>query len=201
MAPKAVQNVPPQSSLTTATESADPLQRSSLPTAATAESAVAKGPAQDIGEQILDSMRAALDRADSEVHVRLCPPELGTVLVRFRENSERISGLLEVSRDDTRREIERALPDVVRSLQDAGIRVERLEVVSVSPQERDFARGQLSQDAWPQQHKDSGQTHDPFPTTSPTDDGKGGLHYRTGAEEGGGGRPIDTAPGRINLLL
>ncbi len=128
--------------------------------------ATARSPAQSVGEQILDSVRASLDRGDNQVVVRLRPPELGTVLVRFRENGAHITGRLEVSRNDTRQEIEQVLPPVLRNLQQAGIQVEKLEVVVSAQPERDHSGDQLQQDAWPQHQHGSGQDRAPAPAAS-----------------------------------
>jgi hypothetical protein len=163
------------------------------------------GPAEDVaqsvGEQILDSMRASLDRGDNELVVRLHPPELGMVLVRFRENGEQISGLLEVSRSDTRHEIEQVLPPVLRSLQDAGIPMEKLEVVLSGQAERDLARGQPQQDAWPQQHGSS-QDQGSLPPASAAHRHSAGTGYPTGSQEQTDAEwSPDAMRGRINMLL
>lgn len=163
---------------------------------ASAENAI-----QSVGEQILDSMRASLDRGDNELVVRLHPPELGTVLVRFRENGEQISGLLEVSRNDTRHEIEQVLPPVLRSLQEAGIQMEKLEVVLSGQPERDFARGQPQQDARPQQH---GSSPDQgfLPSASAAHSHSTGMGYPTDWEERTDAEwQSDAMRGRINMLL
>lgn len=110
-----------------------------------------KGAAQSVSEQILDSVRASLDRGEQQVVVRLHPPELGSVVMRFGEQNDQIQGVLEVTRSETRHEVEQALPDVLRSLQDHGIQVRRLDV-TVSDQSPGDSNGQpLQQDAWPQQ--------------------------------------------------
>jgi flagellar hook-length control protein FliK len=156
---------------------------------------------QSVGEQILDSMRASLDRGDNELVVRLHPPELGMVLVRFRENGEQISGLLEVSRSDTRHEIEQVLPPVLRSLQDAGIPMEKLEVVLSGQAERDLARGQPQQDAWPQQHGSS-QDQGSLPPASAAHRHSAGTGYPTGSQEQTDAEwSPDAMRGRINMLL
>jgi flagellar hook-length control protein FliK len=161
----------------------------------------AENPTQSVGEQILDSMRASLDRGDNQIIVRLRPPELGTVLVRFRENGEQISGLLEVSRSDTRYEIEQMLPPVLRNLQEAGIQVERLEVVVSGEEERDFAGGQPQQDAWLPQ-RGSSQDRDFAQSAWLAENQKAGESHPTDLEEGprADGPPGGTR-GRINMLL
>jgi hypothetical protein len=166
-----------------------------------AGAAPAESGMQNVGEQILDSMRASLDRGDNELVVRLHPPELGTVLVRFRENGEQISGLLEVSRDDTRHEIEQVLPPVLRGLQEAGIRMEKLEVMLSERPERDFVRGQPGQDAWAQQHGSS-QDQGFLPSTSAAHGHSAGTGNPAGSQEQTDIEWLsDGTRGRINMLL
>ena len=97
-------------------------------TASGMDATTVKNPAQDVSEQILGSMQASLARGDRQLLVRLDPPELGNVVVRFQERGDQVSGVLEVSRDETRLEVEQALPEELRSLQDAGLQVRRPEV-------------------------------------------------------------------------
>lgn len=117
------------------------------------DAAATKSPVQDVGEQILSSVHASLARADKQVQIRLDPPELGSVLVRLTEQGDQIRGFLEVSRDETRREIEQALPQVLKGLQEAGVQVRRLEVVVSDQPDRGVGREPSQQDAWTQQHQ------------------------------------------------
>jgi flagellar hook-length control protein FliK len=98
-------------------------------------------------------------QGDRQVLIRLQPPELGTVLVRFREHGEGLDGTLKVDRTDTRREIEQALPEVVRSLQDAGVGIRRLDVTDSDSSGQDLGRGQSQQDG-SSGHRDAGQDRD-----------------------------------------
>jgi flagellar hook-length control protein FliK len=115
------------------------------------EGPAARGSAQSVSEQIRESLHASLDRGERQVVIRLHPPELGSVLVRFQEQNGQIHGVLEVSRSDTRHEVEQALPQVLRSLQDAGIQIRKFDVTVSGQSEKDPGRQQLHQDAWPQQ--------------------------------------------------
>jgi flagellar hook-length control protein FliK len=114
---------------------------------------------QSVGEQILDSLKASMTQGDRQVLIRLQPPELGMVLVRFREQGELLDGMLQVDRTDTRREIEQALPEVVRSLQDAGIGIRRLDVTDGDSPGQDLGRGQSQQDG-SSGYRDAGQDRD-----------------------------------------
>ena len=84
-----------------------------------------------IGKQILESMHSSLSRqgTDKQISVRLNPPELGKVFIKFHEQDNQITGLLEVSKTQTRTEIEHILPQIVRHLSDSGVNIKRLEVV------------------------------------------------------------------------
>jgi len=81
------------------------------------------------GQQIQASISNSVRREESEVTVRLHPPELGKVLIRLQQQDGQITGLLEFSKAETKAEIQQLLPQLVRNLQDAGIAVKRLDVV------------------------------------------------------------------------
>lgn len=117
-----------------------------------------RGPVHSIADQILDSVRASSTPADRQILVRLDPPELGSIMVRFQEKEGQIAGVLEVTKDQTRQEVEQALPQVVRGLQEAGVLVRRVEVVVADQSEKDMDRDPLPQDAWGQQ-EESRQEH------------------------------------------
>jgi flagellar hook-length control protein FliK len=96
-------------------------------------------------------MHTSLARGEQQIVIRLRPPELGSVIVRFDEQNDQIRGILEVARGEIRHEIERALPEVLRSLQDLGIQVRKLDVTVSDLPQRDAGGQQLHQDAWSQQ--------------------------------------------------
>jgi len=111
----------------------------------------------NIREQILDSVQASLARGEQRLVVRLHPPELGSVVVRFQGGDGQIDATLAVSKAETRYEVEQALPQVVHALQDSGVQIRRFEVVVADEPERDLAKEQTQQEAWPQQ-----QGSDPY---------------------------------------
>jgi flagellar hook-length control protein FliK len=78
------------------------------------------------------SIEGSLRQADTHLTIHLNPPELGRVFIRFQQEQDQITILLEVSKPQTRREIDLALPQIMRSLQDAGVQVRRLEVSAPS---------------------------------------------------------------------
>jgi len=70
-----------------------------------------------------------------------------------------LMGILEVSRSQTRFEIERALPEIIRNLQDCGIQVRRFDVV-LSEQgrsEQEAFGGQSMPNNGRYEHSPSGQ--------------------------------------------
>ena len=88
------------------------------------------GTPSSINEQIIESFRASLHQVDlpRQVTVRLEPPDLGNVLVKFQEQEDRIIGLLEFSKPEIKYEMEQVLPQIIRTLEDCGIQIKKLEV-------------------------------------------------------------------------
>jgi flagellar hook-length control protein FliK len=129
-----------------------------------------------IGKQILESVHSSLSQetGDKQITVHLHPPELGKVLIKFQEQDAQITGVLEVSKTQTRLEIEQALPQITRNLADSGIQVRRLEVVlSESEQSaQQSLKDPLLQDGSFQQHG------------SANSDPSGNDHETTGTNHG-----------------
>jgi flagellar hook-length control protein FliK len=172
------------------------------PAAFAEEGATAKSTSSGVSEQIFDSMRASVARGDSEVTIRLRPPELGSVIVRFQQEGHgEIRGVLEVGKAETRYEIEQALPQVVRGLQDAGVQVRRLEVVVADQPDRDLDKEQLQQDAWSQQQ--GSDQHGDQPQRWPGNVwASDGADYSVSTEYTGNGvSPLAGETDHIDLLL
>ncbi len=120
----------------------------------TSSGSISKG----VGQQIQESVRTSFSQEgqNQQITVQLNPPELGKVLIKFQEQDNQITGLLEVSKAQTRIEIEQALPQIIRDLQDSGIQIKRLDVVLSQGEQpnqgalRDSASGGL-QNGWAQQ--------------------------------------------------
>lgn len=87
--------------------------------------------ASDVGKQILDSIQSSLtgQGINNNITVRLNPPELGNVVIKFQGKETQLTGLLEVSNAQTRTAVEQALPQLVKNLADSGIEIKRLDVV------------------------------------------------------------------------
>ena len=82
-----------------------------------------------LGRQIQESISSSLNQGEQQITIRLNPPELGNVFIKFQTQADEITGTLQVSNAQTRYEVEQALPEVIRNLADSGIEVGRLEVV------------------------------------------------------------------------
>jgi len=109
----------------------------------------------DIGKQILESIHRSLSQEgqDQQITIRLNPPELGKVFIKFNEQDSQIIGLLEVSKPQTRIEIQQALPQIIQNLQDSGIHIKRLEVVLSEGEQagQEALKDQSLQNGWTQQ--------------------------------------------------
>ena len=107
-----------------------------------------------ISEQILESVQSSISQpaGNQQITIRLNPPELGKVLIKFEEQDGQITGLLEVSKTQTRYEVEQALPEIIRSIQDSGVQIRRLEVVLTDQSEQNASKDQTLQDNFLQQH-------------------------------------------------
>ncbi len=101
---------------------------------------------KSVAEQVLESIRASVRPVDTQITIRLNPPELGSVYVRFEQQQDEITGLLQVSKAETRCEIEQALPQIVRSLADSGIQIRQIDVQLEDSPQKQPAQEQLFQD-------------------------------------------------------
>jgi hypothetical protein len=127
--------------------------------------AVSSDKASDIGRQILDSIQSSLPGQgnNNQITVRLNPPELGQVVIKFQEKGTQLTGLLEFSNTQTRTEVEQALPHIIRTLADLGVEIKRLEVVlSNSSQSGNQSQDQSFLNAEHQQHNSANQNNYPF---------------------------------------
>lgn len=115
-------------------------------------------PLRDIAASITEKMLESVHSSSSQeagtqqITLRLNPPELGLVLIKFEEQENQITGLLEVSKAQTRYEVERALPNIIQNLADSGIEIKRLEVMLTNQGEQQSFRDELLQDGFFQQH-------------------------------------------------
>ncbi len=88
-----------------------------------------KGVFDKVGEQLQDSISNSVKQGQSELTVRLNPPELGRVIIKLQQENGQVTGSLEFSKAETKAEAQQLLPQLVRNLQDSGIAVKKLDVV------------------------------------------------------------------------
>ena len=104
-----------------------------------------------IREQICNSIQGSIQQGQNQITIQLNPPELGRVSIQFSEQGKGLTGLLEVTNPQTRAEIRQAIPEIIRSLEESGITVKRLDVMlSDLPRQsnQESSRNNSSQDMW-----------------------------------------------------
>ncbi|MHC4528539.1 MAG: flagellar hook-length control protein FliK, partial [Planctomycetota bacterium] len=111
---------------------------------AQADTPAGRGPSS-ISQQILESIRSSIRQPNRQLTINLNPPELGKIFLRLQEQQDTISGLLQVNKEQTRYEIEHALPELIRTLQDSGIQIKRLEVELADQPQQQLLREQSPQ--------------------------------------------------------
>ena len=80
-------------------------------------------------EQVVSSIRGALETQTHQLSVELNPPELGKVLIRFEQHEGSLTGLLEVENRATAADLKQALPEILQNLHNSGIQVKHLDVL------------------------------------------------------------------------
>ena len=159
-----------------------------------------------ISRQITESIHSSMTRGegDRQITVRLNPPELGSVVIKFSSQSNQLSGILEVSKAETKLEIEHALPHIIRTLSDNGIQLRKIDVVpaNTSHANNDSQKEQLPWDNNSDQPNQYSSSHQ---HSGAGDISKAGFHfwfsntiaynqsYRNGAAYSGSGS--------INILM
>ena len=63
------------------------------------------------------------------IQLTLTPEHLGTIRITFNQTEDEVVGILEVQKNQTRREVEQALPQLISAMQSSGVQVRRIEVV------------------------------------------------------------------------
>jgi flagellar hook-length control protein FliK len=109
-----------------------------------------------INEQILQHVTTAARQANSQISVQLNPPELGRVSIKFSQTGKELTGQLETTNALTRAEIRQQIPEIIRSLEQSGITVKRIDV-TLSDLSGDLS-GHTKSDLSRQANQDSTQT-------------------------------------------
>ena len=81
-------------------------------------------------DQILQHLNSvSVSDSQRRIQLTLTPEHLGTLRITFNQTEGEIVGLLEVQKNQTRRDIEQSLPELVSAMQSNGVQVRRIEVV------------------------------------------------------------------------
>ncbi|MGA2092857.1 MAG: flagellar hook-length control protein FliK, partial [Sedimentisphaerales bacterium] len=91
-------------------------------------SATDNDPAAAVREQISQSVTTAAQQLNRQITIQLNPPELGKISVKFTQAGSELTGLLEVSNPQTRADINQQIPEILRSLEQAGVTVKHIDV-------------------------------------------------------------------------
>ena len=158
------------------------------PTTNTPEVSMLRTPDQTpntVSRQIQNAMAMGVQQNSNQIVIRLDPPELGRVAIRFQEDSQGITGVLEVQRPQTRADLQHAMPEIIQQLQDSGVQIKRVEVLLsadsdretfeeqafAQTQDQDMEHQQTSEQDRPRHNTTYGPSplHEPS-TTDPTQD-------------------------------
>jgi hypothetical protein len=163
-------------------------------------------PLRDIAASITEKMLESVHSSSSQeagthqITLRLNPPELGKVYIKFEEQDNQIAGLLEVSKAQTRYEVERALPSIIQNLADSGIEIKRLEVMLTNQGEQQSSRDELLQDGLFQQHHYFPEDNNPNNSGAIGADEPGIFDNESGYQDSPGAQAQFTATS-INILI
>ncbi len=95
-----------------------------------------------LGRQIQESVSSTYHPGTKQILIRLDPPELGKITIRFIERPEGITGLLQVDNPRTQKEIQQSLPGIIQTLQNADVQIKKIEVVLSNQQDSNAFGGQ-----------------------------------------------------------
>ena len=93
--------------------------------------------ASSVVNQITQEINASMGAGRDQISIALDPPELGKVTIRFQQTAGEIVGIVEADKAQTRQEIAEEMPAIVRSLEDSGVAVKRVEVVLTEKGDQD----------------------------------------------------------------
>jgi len=146
--------------------------------------------ATGLKEQLNQSIHSSLQQNGQEITVRLNPPELGRLSIKFEQTGTELKGLLQATRAETRAEIQNAIPHILKSLQAAGIHIKSLDVTlnDMDDSARQHSKQQWFQNSWSAQNNSSDSSpgrsqHYPYYPNSPSDFAKPAEHYRPEPQE------------------
>ena len=170
----------------------------SAQTVKTADNALPINTPPTISEQILASIHGSLRQGDQRITIHLNPPELGKVFIKFDQQQDQITGLLEVSKAQTRVEIQQALPQIIQTLADSGIQIKRIEVVLTDQSDQNAYKDQSLQDGQPDQHGFTDGANPENSSTNPPGSGPtGDSSYQSAPEQ----QQMLITENSINILI
>lgn len=122
----------------TAISATDAAQNTSRPASATdpISRAAASENAISPAKQLADRIAAGPPQPEHVITMTLNPAELGRIRISFQQTDGEITGILEVEKPETRYDIERQLPQIAAALQDSGLNVKRIDVVTNNQQDQ-----------------------------------------------------------------
>ena len=81
-------------------------------------------------DQIVQHLSSiSVSGAQQRIKLTLTPENLGTIRITFNQTEGEIVGILEVQKNQTRRQVEQALPQLISAMQNSGVQVRKIEVV------------------------------------------------------------------------
>ena len=130
-------------------ENAQPAITEESPTSPSAFATLAKATGNadsgiNVSEQIKEAIHTSLRPDSQQIVIRLNPPELGKIAIKFAEQGDDITGLLQVDKPQTRDQIQQMLPEIIQNLQNSGIGIKKLEVVLTNSNEQYTSKEQSS---------------------------------------------------------
>lgn len=87
-------------------------------------------------QQVLRNLQNAVQNDIQTIQITLAPAGLGAVRIQLEKIGEEISGVLEVQKPETRQEIEKALPNIIASLDSQGIQVRKIDISQMPNQDQ-----------------------------------------------------------------
>jgi flagellar hook-length control protein FliK len=92
-----------------------------------------------LGRQVQESVSSIYRPGTQQMVIRLDPPDLGRITIRFTEQRDGITGILHVEKSQTKQEIQQTLPGIVQHLQNSDVHIKKLEVVLNNQPQNDTA--------------------------------------------------------------
>lgn len=96
--------------------------------------------------QATELMRMAAQRNADRITVRLDPPDMGRIEIKFQQTNGVVVGVIEADKVQTRDEIANSVPEIIRALNDSGVAIKKVEVVLTDREQQNTERQDQTQD-------------------------------------------------------